>query len=184
MEQVGRDPAQERSLGELRGYQELLAAMRLLTEEQLQKMAKGTDGPSSLFPPTGAEILVLSSVQDPAADIAKEWTRKYQLGEPHKAVAGTAARTFVDTWDRIDRQYEVRYGVRPGTSPPGGPTSSFIDQAAAATEYSISILEAQRDALRVLEGALTPEQLKRLRDTCMSSIQRPVLGSASTGVYR
>ena len=184
MEQVGKDPAQERSLGELRGYRDLLAALRQLNEEQLQKMVQGTDGPSSLLPPTGAEILVLSSVQDTAADIAREWTRKYQLGEPQKIVAATAARTFVDAWDRIDRQYEVQYGVRPGDKPAGNPTSGYIDQAAAATEYSISLLEAQRDALRVLEGALTPEQLKRLRDTCMSTIRRPVSGSASTGVYR
>jgi len=184
MEQVVKDPAQERSLGELRGYQELLTAMRQLTEDQLQKLVKGTDGPSSLFPPTGAEILVLNSAQDPAAEIAKEWSRKYQLGEPQKAAAGTAARTFVDSWDRVDRQYEVRYGVRPGDKPAGSPSTGFIDQATAATEYSISVLEAQRDALRVLEGALTPEQLKRLRDTCMSTIQRPVSGSAASGVYR
>jgi hypothetical protein len=117
-------------------------------------------------------------------DITREWIRKYQLEEPQKAVAGTAARAFLDAWDRIDRQYEVRYGVRPGPMPAGSPTGTFMDQASAATDYAIATLEAQRDALRLLEGALTAEQLKRLRDTCMTTIQRPVTAPASTGANR
>ena len=177
LEQVQKELAQERSLGELRGYRELLSALKQLSEDQIEKLEKVTDGPSSLFPATGGEVLVLNLVQDPAAEIAKEWTRRYELQEAQKASVEIAARAFVDAWDRIDRQYEVRYGVRPGAKPEGTPTGTFMDRAAAGTDYTIATLEAQRDSLRLLEGALTPDQLKQVRDTPMTTIQRPVTGA-------
>jgi hypothetical protein len=47
-------------------------------------------------------------------------------------------------------------------------------------DYAVLTLEAQREALRVLEGALTPEQLNRMRNTPMSQFLRagPVVGAA------
>jgi hypothetical protein len=162
---------QDRTIGELRGYREVNDALKSLTDEQIAKMAEFST-PSTMFPLGGTRTVVLNMVQDPAEEVVREWTQIYQLGDSQKSAATAAARTFVEAWDQVDRRFEAQYGHRPGERPAGATLNSFVDQTAAAVDYSIATLEVQREALRLLEGSLTPEQLEKMHGTVMSQFKR------------
>jgi RNA polymerase sigma-70 factor (ECF subfamily) len=181
LEQFQKDPAQDRWVSELKGYRELIAGMKSLTDEQLGKLSEITS-PAYMFPVTGTEIVVLDRVGSPAVEVAREWSKKYQLDEAQKTVAGTAARSFVDAWEQVDRRFEAQYGRRPAALSAGQPVGSFMDQTSIVVDYAVLTLEAQREALRLLEGALTPEQLNRMQNTPMSQFLRagPVVGAPGT----
>lgn len=171
LDQVHGESVQDQSLGQLRAYRELISGLKVLTEEQIAKMSQFTT-PSTMFPIDGTRTVLLNGVTDPAEEVLRAWTDKYQIVDSQKAAAASAARTFVETWDQVDRRFEAQYGHRPGEKPAGSSLNNFIDQAAAATDYAIASFEAQRDALRLLEGGLTPDQLEKVRGTTMNQFKR------------
>jgi RNA polymerase sigma-70 factor (ECF subfamily) len=172
--------AQDRPLGELRAYRELTSGLKTLTDAQLSKMAEVAT-PSSMFPLGDSRTVFLSTVQDPAEEVLREWTTKYNLVDSQKTAAAGAARTFIEAWDQVDRRFEAQYGHRPGDKPAGSSLNNFLDQTAAVVDYALATLEAQRDSLRLLEGALTPEQLDKLRGAAMSQFKRATVIRQTAG---
>jgi RNA polymerase sigma factor (sigma-70 family) len=180
LEECSKGPLQDYAVNELRAYRELVVGLKSLTEAQLGNLAQFTT-PSEMFPISGSEIVVFNGIQESSEEVVRVWTKAYQLGDAQMSAAGTAAKTFVDAWDRIDRQFEAQYGYRPGTKPPGTPAGNFADRTGMAVDYALSTLEAERDALRLLEGALTAEQLNRLRGAPMTRFNR---GTVPVGAER
>jgi RNA polymerase sigma-70 factor (ECF subfamily) len=172
--------AQDRPLGELRAYRELTSGLKALTDAQLSKMAEVAT-PSSMFPLGDSRTVFLNMVQDPAEEVLREWTAKYNLVDSQKTAAAGAARTFIEAWDQVDRRFEAQYGHRPGDQPAGSSLNNFLDQTAAVVDYALATLEAQRDSLRLLEGALTPEQLDKLRGAAMSQFKRATVIRQTAG---
>jgi RNA polymerase sigma-70 factor (ECF subfamily) len=165
---------QDRTIGDLRAYHDLNDGLKALSEEQIAKLSQVTN-PATMFPVDGTRTALLNMVQDPSEEIAREWITEYELGEVQKSAIATAARTYVEAWERVDRQFEAQYGHRPGEKPAGSSLTNFVDQAAAVVDYSIATFEAQREALRQLEGALTPEQTEKIRGKVMVQFKRGIV---------
>jgi RNA polymerase sigma-70 factor (ECF subfamily) len=183
LEQCRNESAQDRNIGELRAYRELNAGLKALTDVQIGKMTEVTS-PSTMFPLGGTTTVLLNTIEDPAEQIAREWIKGYQLVDSQNQAAASAARTYVETLDQVDRRFEAQYGHRPGEKPAGSSLNSFVDQTAAVVDYAIATAEAQRDALRLLEGAMTPEQLEKLRGTTMTEFKRGAVKVVRVGADR
>lgn len=126
-------------------------AMELLTPEQKQKLQDESEfmmiGSMSM---TSARYV---SDRNPHESIARDWAKALGLAETQKPYAEAAARTFAESLKESTRTLGI----------------SFADGEARGMTYGLQLLEyrkqtlqAQRDALKTLEGALTPEQITKL----------------------
>jgi RNA polymerase sigma-70 factor (ECF subfamily) len=103
-----------------------------------------------------------------AADIVRAWTETYNLEDYQGAAASAAARTLVESIDRLTRRFLSAHGYSAAWEAvlpkPGDGLRLSLDRF----DHRIECASAQRDALKALEGALSAEQLKLVRSKIMS----------------
>ncbi len=149
-------PSAEQMLGELKAQRALHEGwLGILQPDQQRKL---DENPGMIFS-NGDNVRWISRDQA-AKKVAGDWTLTFQLTEAQRPAAEAAARSFAEALQRLNDEYRARHGKEP--NPSGRGEHAGAAEAGFGYEYRMNALRAQFDALRILEGALTPEQRSRM----------------------